>query len=117
MAGALAPANACHCSRCRKAFSGAGSAMTFVAPGTFRWVAGEAGVRDYVSEAGWGLGFCQRCGSTLVATHGGAVVGITLGTLDGDPEVEIGQHLFVGSKAGWDQIGGSAPQFEERPPA
>ena len=40
-------------------------------------------------------------------------MGVTLGTVDGDPGVEIERHIFVGSKAPWDHIGGSARQFEE----
>jgi hypothetical protein len=40
---------------------------------------------------------------------------VTLGSVDGDPGVHIEMHIFVGSKAGWDQIGGDAPQFEEFP--
>jgi hypothetical protein len=33
--------------------------------------------------------------------------------VDGDPRVEIEMHIFVGSKAPWDHIGGDAPQFIE----
>jgi hypothetical protein len=40
-------------------------------------------------------------------------MGVTLGTVDGDPGVEIERHIFVGSKAHWDHIGGPAQQFEE----
>jgi hypothetical protein len=39
------------------------------------------------------------------------VHGVTLGTVDGDPGVEIGMHIYVASKAPWDHIGGDAPQF------
>jgi hypothetical protein len=39
------------------------------------------------------------------------VHGITLGTVDGDPGVEIAMHIYVASKAPWDHIGGDAPQF------
>jgi hypothetical protein len=35
--------------------------------------------------------------------------------VDGDPGIEIGMHIFVGSRAPWDHIGGSAPQFESGP--
>jgi hypothetical protein len=48
----------------------------------------------------------------LCGTHDGKVHGVTLGCVDGDPGVQIEQHLFVGSRAPWDHIGGSAPQFE-----
>jgi hypothetical protein len=46
----------------------------------------------------------------------GKVHGVTLGTVDGDPGVQIEMHTFVGSKAPWDHIGGSAPQFKEECP-
>jgi hypothetical protein len=44
------------------------------------------------------------------------VRGVTLGSIDGDPGVQIEMHIFVGSKAPWDHIGGDAPQYPEFPP-
>lgn len=115
--GMLAAARACHCSRCRKAFSGASSAYADLAdPKQFRWVAGESLLTRYESQAGWGLAFCSRCGSTLCGVFKGEVRGITLGTVNGDPGVEIGGHIFVESRAPWDHIGGPAPQYAEWPP-
>jgi hypothetical protein len=46
----------------------------------------------------------------------GQVHGVALGTVDGDPGVRIEMHIFVGSKAPWDCIGGEAPQFTGFPP-
>jgi hypothetical protein len=112
----LANARSCHCSRCRKAFSGAGSAYAEVTAGSFSWTSGEADLTRYESMPGWGLMFCRVCGTTICGTHAGEVHGVTLGSVDGDPGVQIGMHLFVGSKATWDHIGGNAPQFEEFPP-
>lgn len=106
----------CHCSRCRKAFSGAGSAYAEVAPGSFSWLEGEPELTRYESAPGWGLGFCRTCGTTLCGLRDGQVHGVTLGSVDGDPGVEISVHLFVDSKAPWDHIGGEAPQFPEFPP-
>ncbi len=111
----LLNARSCHCSRCRKAFSGAGSAYAEVVPGSFAWVAGEGELSQYESTPGWGLCFCRVCGSTLCGVHEGAVHGITLGCVDGDPGVSISVHIFVGSRAPWDHIGGNAPQFEDFP--
>jgi hypothetical protein len=114
----LAPlknARSCHCSRCRKAFSGAGSAYAEVEPGSFRWTRGQDRLIRYESIPGWGLCFCGICGTTLGGTHEGQVHGVTLGSVDGDPGVEIEMHIFVGSKAPWDHIGGTAPQFDEKP--
>ena len=108
----LKAARSCHCSRCRKAFSGAGSAYAEIEPGSFAWTEGASNVVFYESTPGWGLCFCGVCGSTLCGSHRGQVHGVTLGCVDGDPGVEIEKHIFVGSRAPWDHIGGGAPQFE-----
>ena len=112
IAAPLRNARSCHCSRCRKAFSGAGSAYAEVEPGSFAWTTGESNVVAYESTPGWGLCFCGVCGSTLCGSHDGQVHGVTLGCVDGDPGVELSMHIFVGSRAPWDHIGGDAPQFE-----
>ena len=115
--GPLANARACHCSRCRKAFSGASSVYAEIADGSkFSWVIGEDELTEYSSAKGWGLAFCRICGSTLCGIFDGKVHGVTLGTVDGDPGIQIEMHTFVGSKAPWDHIGGSAPQFNEEYP-
>jgi len=112
--GVLRNARSCHCSRCRKAFSSASSAYAELAdPSSFSWVAGADNIRRYSSQEDWGLCFCITCGTTLCGTHKGQVHGVTLGTVNGDPGVEIQAHIFVGSKAPWDHIGGTAPLFEE----
>lgn len=112
--GALKNARSCHCSRCRKAFSSASSAFAEIGDSSnFKWTNGEDKVQQYESEKGWGLGFCNVCGSTLCGLYQGSVMGVTLGTINGDPGIEIERHIFVGSKAPWDHIGGPAPQFEK----
>jgi hypothetical protein len=77
---------------------------------------GEERLTKYIGSHSWGLTFCSVCGSTLCGILNGKVHGVTLGCVDGDPGVEIELHLFVGSKAPWDHIGGIAPQYEENPP-
>jgi hypothetical protein len=112
----LSNARSCHCSRCRKAFSGAGSAYAEVSSASFTWTQGADNLTSYASGPGWGLCFCTTCGTTLCGTHAGKVHGVTLGSVDGDPGIAIGMHIFVGSKAPWDHIGGFAPQYPELPP-
>ncbi len=100
--GALGEGRSCHCSRCRKAFSGQASAYAEVEGGTFEWVEGEELLTHYATHPPFGLAFCGRCGSTLCGTVHGKVHGVTLGCVDGDPGVVIGMHIFVGSKAPWE---------------
>ena len=111
----LRSGRSCHCSRCRKAFSGAGSAYAEVAPGSFSWTSGEECLTHYESTPGWGLCFCRLCGTTLCGTQEGRVHGVTLWSVDGDPGIQIEMHIFVGSKAPWDHIGGDAPQYPAFP--
>jgi hypothetical protein len=116
VAAPLAAGQSCHCSRCRKAFSGAGSAYAEVVPGSFSWLSGEDNLGRYETAPGWGLCFCRTCGSTLCGTAAEGVHGVTLGCVDGDPGVRIEMHIFVGSRAPWDDVGGNAPQYAEFPP-
>jgi hypothetical protein len=112
----LVRGRSCHCSRCRKAFGGAGSAYAEVVPDSFSWLAGQENLSFHETTPGWGLCFCQICGSTLCGTSEGKVHGVTLGSVDGDPDVQIEMHIFVGSKASWDHVGGPAPQYSAFPP-
>jgi len=56
------------------------------------------------------------CGSTLCGVFEGAVHGVTLGCINGDPEIEIGRHIFVGSKAKWEVIPDGVTIFDKGPP-
>lgn len=112
--GVLKNARACHCSKCRKAFSGASSAFAEIdSSEEFKWVAGEDLLTKYETQKDWGMAFCSVCGTTLCGLYKDQVMGVTLGPVNGDPGVEIQQHIFVGSKAAWDHIGGQAPQYME----
>lgn len=114
--GRLRDATSCHCSRCRKAFSAQASAYALVNSSEFRWICGVDYLTTYVNQQGFGLQFCNRCGSTLCGTLHNEVHGVTLGCLNEDPKIEIGQHIFVGSKASWEVIPDSVPSYQENAP-
>jgi hypothetical protein len=38
---------------------------------------------------------------------------LSLGCINGDPDVEIGKHIYIGSKAKWEVIPDNVTQFEE----
>jgi len=111
--GPLKDPRACHCSRCRKAFSGQSSNYARVAAAEFRWTRGEELLTSYASEQGFGILFCSVCGSTMCGTFGDAVHGVTLGCLNEDPEIDDIDHIFVDSKAAWDVIPERVRQFSE----
>ncbi|GHE85480.1 GFA family protein [Thalassotalea profundi] len=114
--GSLRDARSCHCSRCRKVFSSQASAYAVIDASEFRWVKGVELLTTFKSQKDFGFQFCKRCGSTLCGTYKDQVHGITLGCLNEDPNIEIGRHIFVGSKASWEVIPDSIVQYEKNSP-
>jgi len=41
---------------------------------------------------------------------------LTMGTVDGNPDLPPGYHFFVASKAPWIEINDGLPQYDEWPP-
>ena len=114
LSGWLSPIWMCHCSQCRK-HSGVASNAKLLAPRkNLTWLAGEDLVQVYTLPTGSRTTFCRSCGSPAPQLHpcGGAYL-VPAGSLDDDPGVRVESHIFVGSKAPWDEIGGSAPKFDE----
>lgn len=114
--GVLRDARFCHCSMCRKLFNAQSSAFALISSDDFSWVSGESLLSSFESKRGSGIKFCSQCGSTLCGTDKGEVIGVTLGCVDGDPEIETGIHIFVASKATWEVIPKDVTQFDEWPP-
>ena len=114
--GKLRDARSCHCSRCRKAFSSQASAYALVESTEFEWLSGETFLTSYIGEKGFGFQFCKICGSNLCGIFNGKIHGVTLGCVNGDPDVELGMHIYVGSKAVWETIPEGVPQFQTEPP-
>ncbi|MCB1051142.1 MAG: GFA family protein [Acidobacteria bacterium] len=113
VSGPLQDARSCHCSRCRKVFSAQASAYALVNPADFEWTQGKNLLTAYVNQAGVGYQFCSVCGSTLCGIFQGQIHGIMLGCVDGDPGIKLQRHIYVGSKAKWEEIAAGIPQYEE----
>jgi hypothetical protein len=114
--GKLRDAVSCHCSMCRKMFSSQASTTAQFEPSEFSWLTGEEQLTLYESKKKFGIQFCNKCGSTLGGTYKGTLCWVTLGCVEGDPHIELGRHIFVGSKATWETIAGDTPQYEAWPP-
>ena len=110
-------ARSCHCSRCRKAFSSAASAYAEIDNTKFEWIAGDNLLTHFSANEEWGKFFCSKCGSMLCGTHNEKVHGVALGCLNDQPDVTLDMHIFVGSKANWEEMPqGTTKQFDEFPP-
>ena len=114
--GVLYDARSCHCSRCRKAFSSQASAYALLKPEEFRWLRGESLLTTHADKQGNGLQFCSKCGSTLCGMVNGIIHGVTLGCVNGDPGIELGRHIYVGSKASWEILPEGVPRYQEGAP-
>lgn len=97
----------CHCSLCRRAGTLAG-AYTGVPAEAFRLTREDtlAWYRD-VNERE--RGFCSRCGSTLFWRSSADWVSVSAGALDGDGDLRVAGHIYVGSAAAWEHVPDDAP--------
>jgi hypothetical protein len=110
----------CHCSRCRKAHGAAHATTLWTHGAPVRFTHGEGTLAMYqVPGSQFHVRrFCPRCGSSMPrhdATLG--VSFVPMGTLDDDPGMRPGAHIFVGSKAPWYELpDDGVPRYETYPP-
>ncbi len=115
--GKLGPVMMCHCSKCRKANGSAYAINAMVNTSEFVIVKGQDAISEYESTPGVFRSFCKHCGSPLVSRRPSQpdIVRLRIGTLDTPVDVKAMAHIYVGSKASWDEIHDDIPQYEERP--
>ncbi|HEB58449.1 MAG TPA: GFA family protein [Gammaproteobacteria bacterium] len=105
----------CHCSQCRKVQGTAYATNGNVAANNFVFLSGEDNLTTYAVSDDQNKYFCRTCGSPIMsrrASHPNQVR-IRLGTIESDIEERPGAHIFVGSKANWDEVADDVPQFDE----
>lgn len=103
----------CHCSQCRRAtgsafkpFGGIERAKLEVSGGTIK-IYGDVMTHD---------AHCKICGSLMYSiVQEGTRAHVTYGTLIDPPSLELQAHIYVASKAPWDQILDKLPQYPELP--
>ena len=103
----------CHCGRCRKA---GGLTNLVVRAEHFRWVQGRELVARYQPPAPWSItrSFCRVCGSALPGANDETRTFAPAGLIsDGGEGLRVAHHVWVGSKAVWDEIGDSGKQHRE----
>lgn len=110
--GPLLRAGHCHCSRCRRHSGTAVCTQARVRAEHVTLVRGGDLLRIYRTPGHASKVFCSVCGSSLFGGEwpGGEEVSIRLGSFDGDPGIRPQYHLFVDSKAPWDEITDDLPQ-------
>ena len=108
----------CHCGMCRKAHGAAFSTFARLTAADFRIVAGADRVTSYRSSAPIERTFCATCGARLTVRFDGMpqTVWASLATFDDDPGVRPHAHMFVASKAPWDEINDELPKYRQYGP-
>ena len=118
LSGELPNLYQCHCSLCRKVTGSSANAAFRVERVQLSWNSGEELIQEYQSASGFKSHFCSRCGSPLPnLTDEDSAWWIPVGLLEGDEELQVAAHVFVGSRACWDVIATSAEHFDEMPDA
>ncbi len=105
----------CHCSQCRKVQGSAFATNGNVEAEKFRFVRGQDELTGYQSTPGQTKYFCRHCGSPIISKNRAIphYVRVRLGTIESDITERPEAHIFVSSKANWEEICGELPQYEE----
>lgn len=105
----------CHCSICRRATGSNGIALVVVDNQAFRWTEGEEKISTWKKpNADWQTWFCSDCGSTLPGVNDDKRMFVPAGLFtQGDEQLKVRHHIWVDSKAVWDEIGDAGRQHSE----
>lgn len=107
----------CHCNSCKKATGSAYAANIAVPLEDFQLIEGADLIQTYESSPGKVRHFCGSCATPLYTLVGEKpkFTRVRLGSLDSDFSATPAAHIFVQSKADWESITDSLPQFSEWP--
>lgn len=107
----------CHCEYCRKDTGSAHAANLFSSTATLEWISGQDRVTTFnLPSTRHGRSFCCVCGSALPSVQGGGrMLVVPAGSLDDEVGLKPDAHLFVSSRANWDDGFGTVPLMDRFP--
>ena len=105
----------CHCSICRRSTGSNGIAVVVIDNRAFRWLRGQDQIASWKKpNADWQRWFCRVCGSPLPGANDASRTFVPAGLIShGGEELRIAHHIWVGSKAIWDELGDTGKQHRE----
>ena len=103
------------CSICRRSTGSNGIAVIVVDNDDFRWSRGEALVGTWKKPGhDWQTWFCRNCGSPVPGRNDSSRMFVPAGLIsEGGEDLRVAHHLWVDSRATWDEIGDSGRQHRE----
>ncbi|MBA56925.1 MAG: aldehyde-activating protein [Pseudomonadales bacterium] len=107
----------CHCRYCQKDTGSAHGANLFSTSATLKWLSGEDNVRTFCLPATrHSRSFCVTCGSALPGMQmEGKLLVVPAGSLDSAISQRPDAHLYMASKAAWDEALETLPQLDGLP--
>ncbi|MCX7153985.1 MAG: GFA family protein [Proteobacteria bacterium] len=106
----------CHCQKCRKSNGTAFGTNSPIKADSFKLLGGKDALAGYKSTPDLVRYFCRNCGSPIYSQRLSTpeLVRLRIGTLDTPISAKPAFHIYVGSKAEWDEICDDLPQHLER---
>ena len=107
----------CHCSQCRRSHGAAFASYIRAERSCFKYKSGEDSIKSYASSKNNKRIFCENCGSNVMFIDGRDPDGfyIAMGLINGEPDLPLAHHIFVGSKAPWHEINDDLRQHDGDP--
>lgn len=107
----------CHCSRCRKDTGSAHASNLFSSSAKITWISGEDQVKTYkVEGTNHSKSFCPNCGSALPTLQmEDSLLVVPAGSLDTELNIAPIAHIFMDSRASWDNNLEKIPHFPKLP--
>jgi hypothetical protein len=106
----------CHCQHCQKDTGSAHAANLFSHSAKLVWQSGADAVISFtLSGTLHKKSFCKLCGSALPNTQIAGLLVVPAGCLDTEISLFPAAHIFLSSKAAWDEGLGDVPKYEGLP--
>jgi hypothetical protein len=107
----------CHCEHCRKGTGSAHAANLFSSTATLKWISGEDQLSQFdLPATRHSRAFCRTCGSPMpIVRENGKLLRVPAGSLNSRVDIRPTAHIFVASKANWDEALQDVATFDRFP--
>ena len=106
----------CHCSICRKVTGSKFNTAFTLSADHFKWTSSTDGIKQFQKNGqGFSNYFCTNCGCTVPNRYQEVNFWVPAGLIDDENCIQVTKHIFVESKAKWDEILDDLPQHEGYP--